>query len=444
MNLAPVQRDEPHPDGPEKPVLDAETLGRALRISGSLLVIASASTFMLQQWSDKDDLFRYFMLLAHGVLLAGAAYVCGLTMREGRGARTALALVLAIVPVTFAVLGGLVYSQFHLEAMAPLPRYASWVAPSKAHALGAVVATLAVLAPLTVVACVALARKRARSLALAFLGTNLLLLIPVRDPDVILGLLLATVLVLSRIEVRHFAPVFQLKTTEGRIARAMPFVAPALMAGRVLHLYDPTSLFAGGAILTAGYGIWAMAPRFTTERARESSAWASAFLFIAGWSIAISGLHLAPAELLLAIGLPSSLLVALSARRAGTSARALLGIATAQALITALLAPLLALNTLTAFAALLAGTCVALAGAARQSRFRLFAGGAVGLVGLVLEVVLAARADHVVRWASLSLIGVLLIVGSSYVERHKDALARYFAKRVEREPRLPAAGGGVG
>jgi hypothetical protein len=67
-----------------------------------------------------------------------------LTLREGRSARTFLALVLATMPVSFAVLGGLVYSQFHLEAVAPLPQYATWIAPTALSTVLAAVATLVV------------------------------------------------------------------------------------------------------------------------------------------------------------------------------------------------------------------------------------------------------------------------------------------------------------
>lgn len=114
---------------------DPEALTRALRIAGAALVVASASTFMLQHWQGGNDLRRFAMLVGQSLLLAAAAYFVGLSLKEGRSARTFLALVLATMPVSFAVLGGLVYSQFHLEAAQTLPSYATWVAPSPAAAV---------------------------------------------------------------------------------------------------------------------------------------------------------------------------------------------------------------------------------------------------------------------------------------------------------------------
>lgn len=422
---APTERDAK--------TVDPETLGKTLRFAGALLVLASASTFMLQQWTGKDDLFRYGMLVAHGLMLAGAAYFCGLGVRESRSARTLLALVLGIVPITFAVLGGLVYSRFHLEPLSEVPRYASWVAPSGLAAVLAVAATLVVLAPLALVAFVALSRKRARSLCLAFLVSNLFLLVPVRAPDAILVMLAVLVVALSRLEVSYFAPVAQLQTTEGRIARAMPFVAPALMAGRVVHLYHPTSAFAGGAALLAGYAVWCWSPKLEAPRLRELSAWASGAFFVLGIWLAAPAFGLAFGPLgVIAVGLPSAASLLAATHRARRTRAALLALATAVALLTVLAALAMDRTTLTAFAALLVGTLVALSGAGLKSRLRLVAGGAVGLFGLVCQVVLATRANDVLRWAGLSVVGVLLIVGSSFVERHKDLLASRFAA-TERE-----------
>src|SRR5688500_11207417 len=87
-------------------------LGRILRLVGGAFLIASASTFLFHRWEQGSDSMRYAMLLLHTVFLTAAALFCGLGVRESRGARTFLAITLAIVPINAAVLGGLVYSQF--------------------------------------------------------------------------------------------------------------------------------------------------------------------------------------------------------------------------------------------------------------------------------------------------------------------------------------------
>src|SRR5262249_40801262 len=151
--------------------------------------------------------------------LAIAAYFVGLSLREGRSARTFLGLVLATVPIGFAVLGGLVYSQFHLEPVPALPSYATWIAPSRLSALLAVLATVLLYVPLALVAFVALARKEARALTLAFFAGNLLMIVPVRQPLTIAVLAGAALIALLRLELTRFWECAQLDTFEGKLAR---------------------------------------------------------------------------------------------------------------------------------------------------------------------------------------------------------------------------------
>src|SRR3954463_12290302 len=144
------------PTAPGVTGFDPDAFTRALRIAGAALVVAAASTFMLQNWQVGNDLTRYAMLVGQSLLLAAAAYFVGLTVREGRSARTFLALVLSTIPVSFAVLGGLVYSRFHPGELPLLPHYASWVAPTRGSALLAVLGTAILLIPLSLVSFTAL------------------------------------------------------------------------------------------------------------------------------------------------------------------------------------------------------------------------------------------------------------------------------------------------
>src|SRR6478609_1457941 len=198
-------QDNPQTMREQKPTspqtgFDPDAFTRALRIAGAALVVAAASTFMLQNWQAGNDLMRYAMLVGQSLLLAAGAYFVGLTVREGRSARTFLSLVLATIPASFAVLGGLLYSRFHLGELPPLPHYASWVAPSAGSALLALFGTLVVLFPLALVSFTALARKQAKALTLAFCGANLLVLVPLRQPEVVAALAGVALLGLLRLE----------------------------------------------------------------------------------------------------------------------------------------------------------------------------------------------------------------------------------------------------
>ncbi len=441
MELASDKTLIPDPVSAPLRSFDADALTRALRIAGAALVVASASTFMLQHWAVGNDLMRYGMLVAQSLLLAAAAYFVGLTMREGRSARTFLALVLATIPISFTVLGGLVYSQFHSEPLTALPHYASWVAPDALSALLAVAGTLLLLVPLAVVSFVALARKEAKALSLAFCAANVLLLVPVRRPE--LAVLIAGVLVLGllRLELTRFAASAHLATLEGKLARAMPFVPPAIMLGRAFHLYHVGPTFVGGVLLIAATALWQVLNRSPKAGLRDFGACASSLLGIAGWALCWYELkEQVPSDAcsVLLFGLPTAALLFVGSLRAASCRAGLVNISTSIALLTALGASALDRGTAAAFCCIALGVAVAVWGAAVRARVRTVTGALVALWGIALQVWLAVHADNLLRWASLTALGILLIVGSAYVERNRARLARLWepsARRVE-EPSL--------
>ena len=421
------------------PSFDADALTRALRIAGAVLVVASASTFMLQRWDSGNDLLRYAMLVGQSVLLAMAAYFVGLTVREGRSARTFLALVLATIPASFAVLGGLVYSQFHLESLAVLPSYVSWVAPSKAAALIAVAGTLVILTPLAFVAFLALARKQAKALTLAFCAANLLVLIPARHPEVAVAIAGVSLLCLLRLDLTRFIHVAQLDTIEGKLARAMPFIPPVIILGRVISLYHVGIPFAGGLLMITGAMLWLFLSGVAPTWKRDFGAWCSALLAIGGWVLCFSDIEpllISQSVSVLVLGLPISALLFLASYRADGSRKALVDWSTVCALLTTLVASSIDHGLAAAFCCIAVGVGVAVWGAATRARLRTLLGGLVAVWGLVLQVWFAIHADSLYRWASLTAVGVLLIIGSAFVEKHRVRIAQIWSRAAQRQPAL--------
>jgi hypothetical protein len=412
---------------------DPDAFTRALRIAGAALVVAAASTFMLQNWQVGNDLMRYAMLVGQSLLLAAAAYFVGLTVREGRSARTFLALVLATIPVSFAVLGGLVYSRFHLEELPVLPQYASWIAPTQASAIMAVLGTLLLLVPLSLVSFTALARKEAKALTLAFCAANLLVLVPLRQPEVVAALAGVALLGLLQLELTRFAVAAQLDTLEGKLARVMPFAPPMIMLGRVFHLYHAGPGFIGGVLLIAAAALWLVLARTESPTRRDVGAWVASAAAIAGWGCCWSELMLPSPSLgvqILLLGLPAASLLFVGAARAANARNALLSLGTILALMTALSASALDRGTASAFCCIVLGVAVAVWGASVRAPVRIVGGALVALWGLGLQVWLAVHADNLLRWVSLTAVGILLIVGSAYIERNRARLSRLWNLNV--------------
>jgi hypothetical protein len=428
--ITPQQDPRANPSQASAPItsgFDPDAFTRALRIAGAALVVAAASTFMLQHWQAGNDLMRYAMLVGQSLLLAAAAYFVGLTVREGRSARTFLALVLATIPVSFAVLGGLLYSRFHLGELPPLPHYASWVAPSAGSALLALFATVIVLFPLALVSFTALARKQAKALTLAFSAANLLVLVPLRQPEVVAALAGGALLGLLHLELTRFSVTAQLDTLEGKLARAMPFAPPLIMLGRVFHLYHVGPAFVGGLLLIGGSSLWLLLSRPVSDLRRDAGAWVASALSVAGWGLCWFELasHLPSAGVsILVLGLPAALLLFVSAARAKNARSALLGLGTILALMSAISASAVDHGTAAAFCCIALGVAVAVWGASVRTPLRVVAGSLVAVWGLGLQVWLAVHADNLLRWVSLIAVGMLLIVGSAYIERNRGRLAR--------------------
>jgi hypothetical protein len=433
----PSESQEPDPAGavvvPNRPAEDPLLLTRMLRVVGSVLVIAAASTFMLQRWHQGNDLLRYGMLLTHTALLAVAAYVCGVRVRESRGARTFLALLLAAVPANFAVLGGLVYSQFRWDPhVVQLPSYATWVAPSPALALGACLVAVLVLAPLCLVAFLALARCEARLLTLAFVGGNLVILLPIREPDCVAAMAGLLGLGILLVDIARLHPKSAMVTLEGRLARAMLAVPPVLIVARCIHLYHPTLLLAGVVGLVLAHALYTAARRTHADgNAREGLLGGSACFALLGWGCCALELHdvlnlPASAKVPLLV-LPAAALLfwySLGSPHGGKVYRLLASLgAFGMTSVNLLVYP----EWLSSLSVLVVGVALLTHGAATRSAPALVSGAASLLIGLGYHVWFAMRFEGF-AWVALSVLGVGLIVMASYVERHRSRFFEYLRR----------------
>lgn len=402
--------------------------GRILRIVGGVFLIASASTFLLHRWEQGSDLVRYGLLLLHTVLLTAAALFCGLGVKESRGARTFLAITLAVVPVNAAVLGGLVYSRFAQDsAHLMLGGNFLWVAPSAVAALACVVATAVVLTPAVWIAYRTLARPQATSLLVAFALMNGLLVAPWRLPAVTTLLAAVGALAVAIADARWFSRYPAARTVEGRIARGTLLLPVALLLGRGMHLY-PSLLLEGGALLLGvGTLLAASTPRVTLERQRLIGA-VSLFSLVAGWLC--WWLHWSQAGYLSgAIALPSLLLPlsvlfirsAHASDKLGPSCRACAALLALLAVVPNLwLHP--GLWTLLACASV--GTITLALGAWVRSKLLTLGGFSAVVTAIAYQIGGNLDFERLKHWAVLSSLGMLLIIVASYWERYQTSILR--------------------
>ncbi len=103
------------------------TLSEALRILGAGVILVSMSVFLLQGWSEGNDISRYLMLLAQTGLLGAAGFAMSHLIKETKGARLFFGLALVSIPANFTILGALLYSVFQWDGgLTTYPDYAHW------------------------------------------------------------------------------------------------------------------------------------------------------------------------------------------------------------------------------------------------------------------------------------------------------------------------------
>jgi hypothetical protein len=409
------------------------SMSTVLRAIGAVLVVAATSTFMLQQWTDGNDIVRYLTLLALTATLTGAGLVCGLGVRESRGARTFLALVIVTVPIHFAVLGGLIQSQFSWDGA--LAANAPWNADSPFTALWLAALGIAALVPFTWLSMLALVRAHAQKLTWAFIGINLALLLPVRDPDVVAWFIPGMFVLFHIVEGRAAKMGHAMSTREGIFVRVMMLVPVAIIIGRTVLWYDdPSVLFFGLALLSGALACFEWIPTIRHDETEiKGLQLFSVIGATAGWlfiSVAIFDGAAVPDELvILLFGLPASgLLTILSTRCLGTGTAYRL-VATLMAVGSALVNLVVFWDpsqlSIAGFGCLIVGIISVAYGIYSQRLAPLVLGAIAAIAGLTQILVAAIEIENFLHWGSLAVIGTLLIFAAAFCERYARRLVAF-------------------
>ena len=219
------------------------TLSEALRILGAAVLVASMSVFMLQGWSEGNDISRYLLLLMQTGLLATAGFAMSHGLKETKGARIFFGLALISIPANFTILGALVYSIFQWDAgLINYPDYAHWTIDSLAGTGMTFGGAMLVLIPITLLCFAIMARHSAKALTLHFVLLNSLLLLPIRGSlaagSIAMVGVVYTLFVLGKLTAKDRS----LKTGEGKFALATLFIPIGIILFRSMYFYQIDSL----------------------------------------------------------------------------------------------------------------------------------------------------------------------------------------------------------
>src|SRR5262249_35280272 len=81
--------------------INPKMLPKILRYLGATTLGCSALSFAVQRVGELDSLGRFYSFLAFTCVLAACGFLCGVRLKEDKGARTFLSFSLVFIPALF-------------------------------------------------------------------------------------------------------------------------------------------------------------------------------------------------------------------------------------------------------------------------------------------------------------------------------------------------------
>ncbi|WOO40182.1 hypothetical protein [Rubellicoccus peritrichatus] len=417
---------EPTPkvETPEEAQKRTAIYTRVLRWIGASILGIAAICFLIGGWANASDLHRTYGFLGFTALLTAAGVFCTYRWRDDKGARTFMAIATAFLPANFAQVGGLIYAKVKAPVLHEgLRDHFSFGVLNTQDLVIVGLISLIVLAPIAFLGFSALARSGAKKMTALFILGNAALLLPWRSANLIAGLGFALCAILVYADRKWFAKVTALQTWDGIAMRTLLFAPAGLFIVRNLVMHGPTLSLVGliFGLLSALFflGIPRCLPGKQSASASQLAAHAFSF---AAWSCLVFEFF-APDSIF--NGLPLSLLFlpwcilvfSLSFIGAGRGA------------FTRGMVSIVASGTCWADIANLGGygpsiTCILVAVAlilaafVLEEKVILASGlGALG-VGIAYHLHFAMMLVQTNLWLSLAAAGMVVILASSFLERH--------------------------
>ncbi len=209
-----------------------------LRVLGAAAVVISLSLFLLDGWSDGNDLQRYIKLLGQTSLITGAGIFLTVIFKETKGARVFFALGLVSLSALFTIQGALIYSSFQFDsALSNYPAALQWQSSSNTTVALLALLTLGLSALLARFSFSVFIREFAPKMTTLYLMSNMVLLIPIREPGLVAVILgVATVSLLVSLKSIVKAKSFT-HTAEAIFSIALLFLPTIIIAARSISLY---------------------------------------------------------------------------------------------------------------------------------------------------------------------------------------------------------------
>jgi len=282
---------------------------------------------------------------------------------------------------------------------------------------------LVVLAPVAWLGFMVLSRKSALRLTALFILGNAALLIPLRAPMIVAGLVLGLTVIVARQSFKSAAQDTALRTPEGVIARLLLYVPMGVLLGRNIWLYAADGfIFAVMSVV-----VFILFRQVSLQLKRDSKLRklleTASVIPAIGFGLGVCSVAVTLVRDPLAWLFPLFAL-SVAALLVELSTRAAVGALMHRRLAAAILSAAVVVNLImfssvaTAAACLLVGLAVLVYGYMVEQRVVFALGTITLLAGLIYQMQFAIDVFNLGSWGSLAALGVAAILIGSVVERH--------------------------
>ena len=205
-----------------------------LRWVGSVLIVLSAISFMLQGHDEILPAYRYWIGLGLTLLLCGGGLVCAYLFHETKGARIFFGLGTAFLSVQVSQVSAMIYAYWQgKDALQPDYTWLQFMEVSPTVIAIDLVITGVLLFLVSYASYSILARKYLKTLLTASIVGSILLIIPVRDATLV-PLIIAGLFIFLRQTEQHLHNDSSMRLAEGMAARVLVSLPLWIIVGRSL------------------------------------------------------------------------------------------------------------------------------------------------------------------------------------------------------------------
>lgn len=415
----PLVADKVSDDAADKSIMVKITT--YLRWVGSLLIVLSAISFMLQGYSDISAAYRYWVSLGLTLMLCGGGLVCAYIFNETKGARIFFGLGAAFLSVQVSQVSAMIYAYLQGDN-ALQPNFSSL---QFGHVSPSIIAIDLVITALLLIvvsyACYSIfARRHLKTLMVVSLIANAVLMLPVRDVQII-AIIIAALFIFIRAIDRNLQSDSNMQLFEGLAARALLSLPLWIIIGR--SLFHPSSAL----LVTVILGIVVVYCIYDIKRYTSSAS----IIYMCQWvgTIAALGIWLnisfeyGDASNPLSVLPVAFILFSLSAQVTYharlyrfISSLVVVGlnfIALTDSLDTAIIAPI---------AAIASGILLTLYGMKYKEKVAFFCGNISVIVGVLFYWESAVNLYSNTPWISSVILGLFVILLASYIENREQQI----------------------